>query len=138
VFLVQLEVAERMAAAAGSKTYGALSVNVQALARADLLFRVPAGAFSPPPRVESAVVRVTPRADPAVSPEEEEPFRGFVQGAFGLRRKQLRRVVRTIATLGAEEAERALEEAGVDPDARPETLEPEAFARLLRALRPAV
>jgi 16S rRNA (adenine1518-N6/adenine1519-N6)-dimethyltransferase len=79
VFLVQLEVAERMAAPAGSKTYGALSVNLQAVATAELLFRVPAGAFSPPPKVESAVVRITPRTDPAVAPEEEERFRGFVQ-----------------------------------------------------------
>ena len=134
VFLVQLEVAERMAAAAGSKIYGALSVNLQAVASAELLFRVPAGAFSPPPKVESAVVRVTPRAEPAVAPEDEERFRAFVQAAFALRRKQLRRVVRTIASVGADEAERSLELAGVDPDARPETLEPEAFARLMRAV----
>jgi 16S rRNA (adenine1518-N6/adenine1519-N6)-dimethyltransferase len=134
VFLVQLEVAERMASPAGSKTYGALSVNVQALATAELLFRVPAGAFSPPPKVESAVVRVTPRGDPAVAPEDEERFRAFVQAAFALRRKQLRRVVRTVASIGAEEAEAALRTADVDPDARPETLGPEAFARLMRSL----
>ena len=136
LFLVQLEVAERMAAPPGSKTYGALSVNVQAVATVELLFRVPAGAFSPPPKVESAVVRVTPRTDAAIAPDAEERFRAFVQAAFALRRKQLRRVVRTIASVGAEDAERALEAAGVDPDARPETLEPAAFARLMAALEP--
>ena len=137
IFLVQLEVAERMAAPPGSKTYGALSVNLQAVATAELLFRVPAGAFSPPPKVESAVVRITPRADPAVPSDAEEKFRGFVQAAFALRRKQMRRVVRTIAGIGAEEAETALAAAGVDPDARPETLAPADFARLMRALEPA-
>ena len=136
IFLVQLEVAERMAAPPGSKTYGALSVNLQAVATAELLFRVPAGAFSPPPKVESAVVRITPRADPVVPSDAEEKFRGFVQAAFALRRKQMRRVVRTIASIGAEEAEAALAAAGVDPDARPETLAPADFARLMRALEP--
>lgn len=134
VFLVQLEVAERMVAAAGSKTYGALSVNLQAVASAALLFRVPAGAFSPPPKVESAVVRVTPLAEPVVEPDEEERFRVFVQAAFALRRKQLRRVVRTIGGIGAAEADGVLREAAVDPDARPETLEAAAFARLHRSL----
>ena len=134
VYLVQREVAERLVAPPGSKTYGALSVNVQALATPELLFRVPAGAFTPPPKVESAVVRITPRADPAVPPEREQRFRVLVQEAFGLRRKQMRRVVRTIGALDAERAEAVLAAAGIDPDARPETLSPEAFARLAEAL----
>ncbi|MFL5577494.1 MAG: 16S rRNA (adenine(1518)-N(6)/adenine(1519)-N(6))-dimethyltransferase RsmA [Gemmatimonadaceae bacterium] len=135
VYLVQLEVAERLAALPGGKEYGALGVNVQAVARAELLFRVPRGAFSPPPKVESAVVRVTPLAEPVVAPEDEERFRAFVQSVFGLRRKQMRRVVRTVAALGPEAAEEALRAAAVDPDARPETLSPADFARLLGALR---
>jgi len=134
VYLVQREVAERAAAAPGGKEYGALSVNVQSVARVELLARVPPGAFQPPPQVDSAVIRVTPRPDPVVTPEEEARFRTVVQEAFGLRRKQLRRVVRTIARLDAEGADAVLAAAGLDPEARPETLSPEAFARLVRAL----
>lgn len=134
VYLVQREVADRLTAAPGGKQYGALGVNVQAVARVELIARVPPGAFQPPPRVESAVVRVTPRPDPVVAPEEEVRFRRFVQAAFALRRKQLRRVVRTVAGLDVEGAERALAAAGVDPDARPETLSAAEFAALVRAL----
>ena len=134
VLLVQREVADRIVAAPGSKTYGALSVNVQAIAHVEMLFRIPAGAFTPPPRVDSAVVRVTPRSDPVVKAGEEEPFRTFVQAAFALRRKQMRRVVRTIAPRSSEEAERALAARGVDPDARPETLSAVQFYALARAL----
>jgi 16S rRNA (adenine1518-N6/adenine1519-N6)-dimethyltransferase len=133
VYLVQREVADRIVAPAGSDDYGALSVNVQALAKAELLFGVPARAFSPPPKVESAVVRITPREDPVVTQEEEEPFRILVQGAFGLRRKQMRRVIRTLWGLDADAADAILARAGVDGDARPEVLDAPAFARLLRA-----
>jgi 16S rRNA (adenine1518-N6/adenine1519-N6)-dimethyltransferase len=109
-------------------------VNVQSVARVEVLFRVPPGAFQPPPKVDSAVIRVTPRPDPVVARDEEVRFRRIVQDAFGLRRKQLRRVVRTIAHLDVEAAESVLATAGLDPEARPETLSPEAFARLVRAL----
>lgn len=134
VLLVQREVAARMAAKPGADDYGALSVNVQAIANVELLFRIPAGAFNPPPRVESAVVRVTPRADPVVEAGTEERFRTFVQAAFALRRKQMRRVVRTIAERSAASAEAALASCGIDPDARPETLNAEQFHALGRAL----
>jgi 16S rRNA (adenine1518-N6/adenine1519-N6)-dimethyltransferase len=107
---------------------------VQAVADVELLFRIPAGAFIPPPRVDSAVVRVTPRADPVVKTGEEERFRTFVQSAFALRRKQMRRVVRTVAALGAAEAERALAASDIDPDLRPETLSAAQFYSLGRAL----
>lgn len=133
VYLVQREVADRAAAAPGGEAYGALSVNLQALAEVRALFRVPAGAFSPPPQVESAVLHVTPRSDPVVTAAEEEAFRLLVQGAFGLRRKQLRRVVRTVWSLDAAAADAVLARAGLAPDRRPETLAPEEFARLLRA-----
>jgi 16S rRNA (adenine1518-N6/adenine1519-N6)-dimethyltransferase len=136
VFLVQREVAERLVATPTAGDYGALSVNVQALADVEIVFRVAPGAFQPPPKVESAVVRITPRPAPLVAPEEEEPFRLLVQAAFGLRRKQMRRVVRTIRGLAADEAVHALGTAGVAGDARPETLRPEEFAALLRALGP--
>jgi 16S rRNA (adenine1518-N6/adenine1519-N6)-dimethyltransferase len=134
VYLVQREVADRVVAPPGGKEYGALTVNVQAVASAEVLLRVPPGAFSPPPKVDSAVIRVTPRPDPVVSPEEERRFRRFVQEAFGMRRKQMRRVVRSLAALDAEGAEAVLAESGVDPEARPETLAPETFARVVRAV----
>jgi 16S rRNA (adenine1518-N6/adenine1519-N6)-dimethyltransferase len=138
VYLVQREVAERVVAAPGSKVYGALSVNVQAVATAEVLFRVPPGAFSPPPKVDSAVLRVTPSPDPIVGPAEQAGYRSLVQEAFGLRRKQMRRVLRTIASLDAERAEEVLRRAAIDPDVRPETLSPSDFARLHHALpRPA-
>jgi 16S rRNA (adenine1518-N6/adenine1519-N6)-dimethyltransferase len=133
VYLVQREVAERLSAAPGTKEYGALTVNVAAVAQAETLFRVPAGAFSPPPRVESAVVRITPLATPVALPEEERPLRTLVQNAFGMRRKQMRRVLRSLLSLDAEAADRVLQAAQIDPEVRPETLSPQQFVTLLRA-----
>lgn len=135
VYLVQREVAERVVAPPGSEDYGALSVNVQALAQAELVFKVPAGAFNPPPKVESAVLRITPRVDPVIAADEEEAYRAMVVAAFGLRRKQLKRVVRTVFSLSAEAADAVVTAAGLDAEARPEVLSPTDFARLLRAQR---
>ncbi|HJQ20986.1 MAG TPA: 16S rRNA (adenine(1518)-N(6)/adenine(1519)-N(6))-dimethyltransferase RsmA [Gemmatimonadaceae bacterium] len=134
VYLVQKEVADRMTASPGSREYGALSVNVQALASAEKIFRVPAGAFHPPPKVDSAVVRVIPRDDPVVTPQEERGFRELVQAAFGLRRKQMRRVVRELEPMSAEAAETLLHAIAVPAEARPETLSPIQFAALYRRL----
>lgn len=133
VFLVQKEVAERVAAPPGSDAYGALSANVQALADAEVVARVPAAAFHPKPKVDSAILRITPRDAPVVAPHEEVAFARLVQGAFGLRRKQMRRVVRSLFSLGAEEADAMLDASNIVPTARPETLSPDDFARLLRA-----
>jgi len=135
VYLVQREVAERMTATAGTAEFGALSVNLQAVARIEILFRVPAGAFNPPPKVDSAVVRVTPRSDPIVGATDEQPFREMVQAAFGMRRKQMRRVVRSLKPMEAEAADEVLRGIGVDPTARPETLDAATFAALFRRLR---
>jgi 16S rRNA (adenine1518-N6/adenine1519-N6)-dimethyltransferase len=134
VYLVQKEVADRLAAPPGDKIYGALSVNVQAVARVEMVRRVPPGAFNPPPSVDSAVVRVIPRADPAIDEANEVRFRAFVQAAFGLRRKQLVRVVRTISALDAEQASAVIASCGLTNDLRPEVLTAEDFARLVRAL----
>lgn len=134
VFLVQREVAERMVAAPGSKTYGALSVNLQALAQVEILRHVPPGAFQPPPSVESSVVRVIPRLEPIIEENLEKKFQNFVLAAFGLRRKQLVRVVRTVAALDATKAGAIIEACGLLPEARPETLTPGQFAALVRAL----
>ncbi|MDH5235232.1 MAG: 16S rRNA (adenine(1518)-N(6)/adenine(1519)-N(6))-dimethyltransferase RsmA [Gemmatimonadota bacterium] len=132
VYLVQREVAERIVCPPGGEAYGALSVNVQALAKVELLFGVAARAFTPPPKVESSVIRLVPRPDPAVTEDEEDAFRRLVLGAFGMRRKQLRRVLRSIWSLTVEEADALLARAGLDGAARPETLSPADFARLLR------
>ena len=133
VYLVQKEVADRLSAPPGTKEYGALTVNVAAVAKAETLFKVPAGAFSPPPKVESAVVRITPLAVPLVSADEERPFRLLVQGAFGMRRKQMRRVLRSLYGIDAVAADAILTATGIDPEVRPETLSPAQFALLLRA-----
>jgi 16S rRNA (adenine1518-N6/adenine1519-N6)-dimethyltransferase len=132
VYLVQREVADRMTASAGEKAYGALSANVQAIASVETIFRIPAGAFHPPPKVDSAVVRVTPRPDPVVAPAEEQDFRELVQAAFGMRRKQMRRVMRQLRPISAEQADELLAGAGIAPEARPETVTVEQFAKLLR------
>jgi 16S rRNA (adenine1518-N6/adenine1519-N6)-dimethyltransferase len=132
VYLVQREVADRIVAAPGSDAYGALSANVQSVAKATLVFRVAPGSFQPPPKVESAVVRIEPRPDPVIAPDEEIRYRRFVQDAFGMRRKQMRRVLRSLLSLDAEGAEALLSRAGIDPTARPETLTPQQFAALLR------
>lgn len=137
VFLVQREVAERMAATADTEAYGALSVNVAAVADVENMITVPASAFQPPPKVESAVVRITPRAAPLVSLESLPAFRVFVQAVFGLRRKQMSRVIRTVRGISPEEAGALLEQAGIEPAARPEVLSPEDFARLFSQLRTA-
>ena len=134
VFLVQREVAERLAAAPGDESYGALSVNVQALADVHIAARVPASAFKPKPKVDSAVLRLTPKDVPVIEPAEELPFQRLVQGAFGQRRRQMRRVLRTVRSLSAAAADAVLAAASVDPETRPETLSPDDFARILRAL----
>lgn len=127
VFLVQLEVAQRIAAAPGSKAYGALSIGVQAQCRVEQLFTVPAGAFRPPPKVKSALLRLTPLAEPLVRPEEVAPLRAFVAACFSRRRKQLHNAVPEGGPSVAE-----LTALGFDPQARPETLAPADFVRLLR------
>jgi 16S rRNA (adenine1518-N6/adenine1519-N6)-dimethyltransferase len=130
VFLVQREVADRVAAPPGQGSYGALSVGVQAVARVERLFGVPAGAFRPPPKVDSAVLRLTPLADPLVQPGERPGFRALVVGLFGFRRKQLLRALRELTGWPAERVDAVLSTAGVDGTARVETLSPDRLARL--------
>ena len=86
VFLVQREVADRIIAQPGSKTYGGLSVGVQTYAEVARLFTVAPGAFVPPPKVSSAVVRLTPREAPLLPRADRESFRRFVTAVFGQRR----------------------------------------------------
>ena len=134
VFLVQLEVAERLSAEPGSREYGALTVGVRALARVERLFRVPAGAFQPAPKVDSAVIRLVPREIPLVPPSHRVPFRRFVTGVFGLRRKQLAGALRQVTGGPAPAIRTELMRLGVAPEARAETLPPEMFWELYRQL----
>ena len=138
VFLVQREVAERMTSEAGGESYGALTVNVATVARAEIVMSVPRSAFKPAPKVDSSVVLLTPRASALIDVQSLKGFRTFVQAVFGLRRKQIQRVVRTVSGLSAEEATAALDRLEIDPAARPEVLTPETFVRLFRELRPSV
>lgn len=129
VFMVQLEVADRIVADPGSKTYGALSVFVQAAFRARRVLRVGPGSFHPPPDVASAVIELVPSR----RAEETPTFRALVRAAFGARRKTLRnawgKAAPDAATLLA-----AATEAGVDLERRGETLAVEDFARVAAAL----
>ncbi len=132
VFLVQAEVADRLAAAPGSKAYGALSVGVQGVCRVEKLFTVRAGAFTPPPKVTSALVRLTPLGEPVVPPDEIAAFRAFVTACFTRRRKQLRNVVMAATGRPSATVAAGLAALGFDRAARPESLTPAEFARLLR------
>ena len=137
VFLVQAEVAARLAAAPGSKAYGALTAGVRLVATVERLFSVPAGAFRPPPRVDSALVRLVPRAAPLVAgAAEERRVRSLIQALFQRRRQQLGRSVREAFGLERGDAEATLAEVSVAAATRVETLAPEQFVALARALAP--
>lgn len=124
VFMLQKEVVDRMAAGPGSKTYGRLGVMLQAWCRVTALFDVGPGAFRPPPRVDSAVVRLVPRPPEEVGIADPARFAAIVRDAFGQRRKTLRN---SLARLCDEATIRA---AGIDPQARAEQLAVEDFVRL--------
>lgn len=134
VFLVQDEVAERVAAMPGSPVYGALTVGVQAQASVERLFRVPAGAFAPRPRVDSALLRLRPLSEPVVPDEQRRAFRRLVVGLFGFRRKQLLRALRELTGWTPDRASAALMQAGVAESQRPETLSVPDYAALLDAV----
>ena len=121
--MVQREVAERLAAAPGSKAYGAVSVKVGYWATAAVVGRVPATVFLPRPKVESALVRIDRRPVPAVAADRERLFE-LVRAGFGQRRKMLRRSLAALVPPGAFEC------AGVAPEARAEDLAVEDWGRL--------
>lgn len=133
-FLVQKEVADRVAARPGGGDYGALSVGIQAVTRVEKLFTVGAGAFRPPPKVDSALLRLTPLAEPLIPDAEVEPFRRFVVGLFGFRRKQLIRGLRELTGASPETAAAWIAAAGLTPAVRPQELSPGEFAGLLHAV----
>ena len=123
-FMLQKEVVDRMAAAPGSKVYGRLSVMLQAYCTVTSLFKVPPGAFRPPPKVDSAVVRLVPRPPEQVGIDDPRRFADVVRAAFGQRRKTLRN-----ALGGVCDADRIVA-AGIDPQTRAEQLEVADFVRL--------
>jgi 16S rRNA (adenine1518-N6/adenine1519-N6)-dimethyltransferase len=137
VLLVQLEVAERVAAPPGQMSY--LSVFAQNVASAEVVARVPAGAFEPAPAVDSAVLRLRRRPDPAVPPgDARQSFYRVVQAGFRQRRKQVHNGLTRELPLDREAVETALAGCGVDPDRRPQTLTIDEWACLSTALGPAL
>jgi 16S rRNA (adenine1518-N6/adenine1519-N6)-dimethyltransferase len=134
VFLVQKEVADRVTAASGTPPYGALSIGVQVVAHAERMFTVPAGAFHPRPKVDSAVLRLTPLSQPLIADKDRESFRALVVGLFGFRRKQILRGLRELTGWEAERVGRVLADAGIPGTVRPEVLSPADFVRLHRTL----
>jgi 16S rRNA (adenine1518-N6/adenine1519-N6)-dimethyltransferase len=134
VFLVQKEVADRVIGAPGTSEYGALSIGVQAVAHAERMFTIPAGAFQPRPKVDSAVLRLTPLTEPLVADSERDSFRSMVVGLFGFRRKQIGRGLRELTGWGLSRASDLLRRAEIEGTVRPEVLSPADFVRLHRTL----
>ena len=132
--MLQREVAERLAAPPGGKVYGALSVLTQAGCEVELALRVPPGAFRPPPQVDSAVVRLTPRVESRVPAAMEGRFREVVRAAFGRRRKTLPNALSEGLRVPLTHAREATARAGVDPARRAETLTIEEFVALTARL----
>ncbi len=125
-FMLQREVVDRMVAAPSTPEYGRLSVMLQTRFRMRCLFGVPPGAFRPPPKVDSAVVRLEPRSDAPLDGVDLRAFERIVAGAFSARRKTLRN------SLSMEVAD--FTALGIDPMLRAENLSPEDFVRIARHL----
>ena len=129
VFLIQKEVAERIVAVPGTKAYGYYSIEIQFFAEPALLFTVKPGSFRPPPQVDSAVIRLVPKARSILLEAEADAFLGFVSKAFRQKRKTLRN---NLAPFYGREWTDAQPESGE----RAETLSMEQFAGLFRRLVP--
>ena len=127
-FMLQKEVVERMAAAPGSKVYGRLSVMLQAICVVDPLFAVPPSAFRPPPKVDSAVVRLLPKPADAIGIADPGLFERLVRDAFGQRRKTLRNAVQAVCS--AEQ----ISAAGLRPELRAEQVAVAEFINLANHL----
>jgi 16S rRNA (adenine1518-N6/adenine1519-N6)-dimethyltransferase len=124
VFMLQKEVVERMVAGPGTADYGRLSVMLQYRFAMAMALRVPPGAFTPPPKVDSAVVRMAPLPAERLRARDETRFGSIVAAAFGQRRKTLRNATRALLT------PEAFERSGIDPGRRGETLSVEEFVAL--------
>jgi 16S rRNA (adenine1518-N6/adenine1519-N6)-dimethyltransferase len=122
-FMLQREVVERMVAGPGSKTYGRLSVSLAMQAHCEPLFLVGPGAFKPAPKVESAVVRITPQST-SQQPRNQAIFEHVVSKAFSARRKTITNGLRDLLT------REQIAEVDIDPGCRPEQISPDGFRRL--------
>ena len=123
-FMLQLEVVERLAAEPGNKSWGRLGVMAQFQCEVEQLFEVPPEAFFPPPKVQSAIIRLTPRQTPRWAQVDREALAKVVSQAFSQRRKTLRNNFKNSLT------DTQFETAGVDPQARAETLTIDHFVAL--------
>lgn len=132
-FLVmQLEVADRLAATPGHREYAYLSAIVQFYARVEILLRIPPGAFRPPPKVWSALVALRPPGErPALGIDDERRFGQFLKTCFAQKRKTLRNNLRPL--MNGENAEQVFREAGIAPNTRAEQLTLTQFARLFES-----
>ncbi|MCX5833990.1 MAG: 16S rRNA (adenine(1518)-N(6)/adenine(1519)-N(6))-dimethyltransferase RsmA, partial [Deltaproteobacteria bacterium] len=132
VLMFQKEVAERLVAGPGSKTYGILSVLVRLYTDSAIVLNVPPQCFYPRPRVESAVVRMEIRRRPLVDVEDDALLLTVIRSAFSKRRKTLMNNLKTSSRIGLRDETilRILEGLGIDPARRAETLTPEDFAHL--------
>ncbi|MBI3622254.1 MAG: ribosomal RNA small subunit methyltransferase A [Nitrospirae bacterium] len=133
VLMFQREVAERLTAKPGGREYGFLSIVAQLYAEIKLAFTVSPGSFRPPPKVDSAVVTVTPRPDPLIALEDEAAFLRLVRHGFAHRRKTIRNNLSHV--LPADRCDALLDNAGIDPKRRPETLSLEEWGKLSRGCR---
>ncbi|MBI1797299.1 MAG: ribosomal RNA small subunit methyltransferase A [Candidatus Eisenbacteria bacterium] len=133
VLLVQKEYAERLAAAAGTPEYGALTLFARYHARMEPLMRVTAASFWPRPDVDSMLVRFFLRDHPPVDVPDEALLFRVIRGSFHMRRKQLMNTLEETLALGKDAVARLARQAGIDPQRRGETLTLEEFARLARA-----
>ena len=124
--MLQKEVAQRICAVQGDPNYGRLAVIVRWLAEPRLLFEVSATAFTPRPKVTSALVKIVPRSDP-LHQAERDKLEAVSTAAFGQRRKMLRTSLKRLG------GEILLKKAAINPKARPEELSLEDFCRLARA-----
>jgi 16S rRNA (adenine1518-N6/adenine1519-N6)-dimethyltransferase len=122
--MLQREVVERITAAPGGKDYGRLTVMLALFATPTVCFDIGPGAFKPPPKVWSTVVRLVPHAAPPFAVDDRARFAALVAHLFSMRRKTLGRALKGRLT------PEAIASAGIDPKARPETLAPADFARL--------
>lgn len=136
VVMVQKEVADRMAAKPGGKDYGTLSIAVQYYTEPELVTRVPESAFMPAPNVESTVIKLKVRKEPAVQVRNEKLFFHLVKASFAQRRKTLLNNLQNNLQPKREKEKllAALEQAGIDPVRRGETLSLEEYATLTEAL----
>jgi 16S rRNA (adenine1518-N6/adenine1519-N6)-dimethyltransferase len=131
--MLQKEVAERLVAPPGGSEYGALAIQVALLARVERLLTLPPGAFRPPPKVISAVVRMTFH-EPAADVGDAATFERVVRGVFLQRRKTLINAFRPVADSFGRSAAEVIEHAGLDPTRRPQALTLDDMARLARAV----